>query len=280
MKSCFFILCNTLCFFSFAQSLEGVWIGNSAKTIFIKHPESTILELSIYDSLISGVSHLYYKANKYEHHKIKGKINWKDSTVLIIESFIETNVDKPVFEVQYKMKLIIVGNVMRLEGNWKPADSEFGFKKYNKVWFEKVTDTVLKMEHVSKINATNNSQNIEEGIGRNIDIQKIIEITDFEKDSINISVYDNGEIDGDSISLFFNGTTLIDNKGLSNIPISFTISITRENKFNILKMLAKNLGSIPPNTALLIITTRKNRYEVRLTSSLNNTGSVEFVLLD
>lgn len=267
-------------FFSYSQSIEGIWIGNSAKTFFVKHPDSIILEISVYDTLISGASHLYYKGNKYEHYKIKGKLNPKDSTVLMTESFIETNLDKPVFEIQYKMRLRIIGNLMRLEGHWKPADSQFGFKKYNQVWFEKANNKVFQKEDNLKTNAPDKSDYLNESSTRIIDIQKIIEITHTEKDSINITVYDNGEIDGDSVSLFFNGVTLIDNKGLSDIPFSFFISIPSDSKFNVLKMFAKNLGSIPPNTALVVITTRKKRYEVRLTSNLDNTASIEFFLQD
>ena len=45
-------------------------------------------------------------------------------------------------------------------------------------------------------------------------------------------------------------------------------------------MQAENLGSIPPNTALMIIKTRKKRYEVRLSSDHNKTAAVEFVLTE
>jgi hypothetical protein len=40
-------------------------------------------------------------------------------------------------------------------------------------------------------------------------------------------------------------------------------------------MLAENLGSIPPNTALMIVTDGKNRYEVFLSSSLTENATVE-----
>jgi hypothetical protein len=42
-------------------------------------------------------------------------------------------------------------------------------------------------------------------------------------------------------------------------------------------MIAENLGSIPPNTALLIITAGKKRYELFMTSSTQKSAKVRFL---
>jgi hypothetical protein len=42
-------------------------------------------------------------------------------------------------------------------------------------------------------------------------------------------------------------------------------------------MYADNLGSIPPNTALMIVTDGTKRYEVRITSDLQKSGTIKFV---
>ena len=46
---------------------------------------------------------------------------------------------------------------------------------------------------------------------------------------------------------------------------------------NELIMYADNLGEIPPNTALMIVTDGDNRYEVRITSDLQKSGTIRFV---
>jgi len=43
-------------------------------------------------------------------------------------------------------------------------------------------------------------------------------------------------------------------------------------------LYADNLGSIPPNTALMIITDGTNRYEVRLSADLKNNAAIRFEL--
>jgi hypothetical protein len=45
---------------------------------------------------------------------------------------------------------------------------------------------------------------------------------------------------------------------------------------NELVMYAENLGTIPPNSAVMVIRDGPNRYEVRISSDLNNSGVVRF----
>ena len=42
-------------------------------------------------------------------------------------------------------------------------------------------------------------------------------------------------------------------------------------------MYAENLGEIPPNTALMVVTDGENRYEVRISSDLEKSGVIRFV---
>jgi tryptophan synthase alpha chain len=51
-----------------------------------------------------------------------------------------------------------------------------------------------------------------------------------------------------------------------------SLDIDNQSDVNELVMYAENLGSIPPNTALMIVTDGPNRYEVRITSDLEKSG--------
>ena len=109
---------------------------------------------------------------------------------------------------------------------------------------------------------------------RSSDILKTIEI---EHGSFNVALYDNGEVDGDSISLFYNGKLLLSHKRLSEKPINLTLEASTGKDINELTMYAENLGEIPPNTALMVVTDGDKRYEVRITSDLKKSGSIRFV---
>jgi hypothetical protein len=95
-----------------------------------------------------------------------------------------------------------------------------------------------------------------------------------DEEFIQIDLYDNGTIDHDSISLFHNNKQVIKNGGLSYTPISLKIKCSKDDHRHELIMVAENLGEIPPNTALMVITAGKKRYEVFLTSTEEKNAKV------
>jgi len=109
---------------------------------------------------------------------------------------------------------------------------------------------------------------------RKTTILKTIEV---ESKIVKIDLYDNGEVDGDSISLIYNGNLLLSNKRLTTKAISLNLNVDNENQVNELVMYAENLGTIAPNTALMVVTDGPNRYEVRITSDLEKSGVIRFI---
>jgi hypothetical protein len=105
----------------------------------------------------------------------------------------------------------------------------------------------------------------------------VLKSIEIESDDVKIDLYDNGEIDGDSISLFYNNRLLLSNKRLSDKSISISLPMERDDSVNELVMYAENLGNIPPNTALMIVRDGPNRYEVRISSDLEKNGVIRFV---
>jgi hypothetical protein len=84
---------------------------------------------------------------------------------------------------------------------------------------------------------------------------------------ISIELYDNGQIDGDTVSIYHNNELIVSRAGLSKKPISFKIKVDATQPHHELIMVANNLGSIPPNTSLMIVTVDNERSEVFISSS-------------
>ena len=105
----------------------------------------------------------------------------------------------------------------------------------------------------------------------------VIKTIELENEKVRIDLYDNGEIDGDSISLFLNGKLLMARKKLTAQPLTLTLAKEELQETNDLVMYADNLGTIPPNTALMIVTDGTKRYEVRITSDLQKSGTIRFL---
>jgi hypothetical protein len=109
-------------------------------------------------------------------------------------------------------------------------------------------------------------------------IQRQIYITPAEKDSIKVALYDNGYIDNDTVSLYRDNRAIAQNRMLTGKPLVFYTSFEKGQVRHVLKMEAKNLGTIAPNTALMIVTTSKARYMVPLSGDLEKNAVVELIL--
>ena len=57
---------------------------------------------------------------------------------------------------------------------------------------------------------------------------KVVKTIEIANPSFSVDLYDNGDIDGDSISLFYNGKLLLSRKRLSDKPISLTLETNME----------------------------------------------------
>ena len=97
----------------------------------------------------------------------------------------------------------------------------------------------------------------------------------FESDSLMLTLYDNGDVDGDTVSVLMNGKIIFAKQGLTTKANSKTVYVGTPMGDSIsLIMYAENLGSIPPNTGLLIIMDGEKRYEVRFSADLNTNAAI------
>ncbi len=93
-----------------------------------------------------------------------------------------------------------------------------------------------------------------------------------ESDSLRVSFYDNGDIDGDSISVFMNDQLVLKHQELSEKAFNIYVMLDTMRDVNEISMFAENLGKYPPNTALMVLTDGNNRYEVYVSSDLKANG--------
>jgi hypothetical protein len=94
--------------------------------------------------------------------------------------------------------------------------------------------------------------------------------------SITLNVYDNAIVDGDSISIFYNGKLLLSHQRLSEKPIVINLELDEKQTRHEIVLFAENLGSIPPNTALIVIYAGTKRYELFSSASLEENAVLVF----
>lgn len=93
---------------------------------------------------------------------------------------------------------------------------------------------------------------------------------------ITLSLYDNALIDKDTITVFYNGKLLVSHQLLSEKPITIHLQLDENAATNEVILFADNLGSIPPNTALVVVTAGNKRYELHSSASLEENAVLVF----
>lgn len=97
----------------------------------------------------------------------------------------------------------------------------------------------------------------------------------FKSDSLSIALYDNGEIDGDTVSVIINDEMFIEKQGLKSSAFRKTFYIPQQQSDSLLVVLyANNLGKYPPNTGLLQIKDGEEIFYVRFKADLDRNAAI------
>ena len=300
--------------FSFSQTATGSWYGKADVMIQGSHNNYlTELILKQKGNEVEGIFGYYFK-DSYQSFYIRGTYNPKTRAINInnipLTFYASVNRDGVECPMDFHGTLMVskVKNTVRgsffsddrykytcpeLRVNFllDVKENEDSVLKTSvagkKIWQPRKEDFVITAQpakidlsdpsptNISTIpqvlpEATQQSM-VEKFVQRKNIYSKELEIL---SDSIRISFYDNGDIDGDSISVFLNKKPVLANQELSSRSLNIYLALDTLIEINELSMFADNLGRIPPNTALMIVSDGINRHEIYLSSSLTQNGAV------
>ncbi len=108
---------------------------------------------------------------------------------------------------------------------------------------------------------------------RSNELMKAITVSD---PDVTVKLFDNGEIDGDTISVYLDKKLVLSSKRLTASPLVVKFRLDEDDSDHELTMVAENLGRIPPNTSLMVVESGKQRIEVRITSTEQKNAVVRF----
>ncbi len=143
------------------------------------------------------------------------------------------------------------------------------YRENYQVWKPQLEDTLVAVATTPRkvVNYVTESEFTKR---KNVVLQEL----EFDSDSLRVDVYDNGEIDGDMISLFYNQQLILNNQKLTHKSLRINLVLDHSKTSNEISMFAENLGLIPPNTAMMSITDGKNTYDVRISSTLEKNATI------
>jgi len=97
----------------------------------------------------------------------------------------------------------------------------------------------------------------------------------FKSDSLSIALYDNGEVDGDTVSVIINDVMFVEKQMLKSSAYRKTYYVPQGESDSLLIVLyADNLGKYPPNTGLLQIKDGEEIYYVRFKADFDRNAAI------
>jgi len=288
-----------------AQDITGVWTG------YIKTPGSQLeYELAITngEKNLSGYSLIIYPKDGIENIGIKkAKIKQTKKEIyvedgeLVYDNFTTQPRRSKMFG---KLSLILKDTLMILQGSFDTRSLDFrDTRTYSgEVFLQKtarpfsskmlITMDEINLVHHLSFKGTKKPKEVKQTANNNPKkettevvtkspvkpterkIQRIAEIF-FSSDSLLLSFYDNGTIDGDTVSMMLNGRVIAEKIKLTTNAFRVTIpSKIDQNDSLMLVMHAESLGLIPPNTGLLIIQDGATRHEIRFEGDLQRSSAI------
>ncbi len=95
--------------------------------------------------------------------------------------------------------------------------------------------------------------------------------------NILVKIWDDGQVDEDTVSLLVNDKLILENYRLQKEKYELNIQLTKKHNYIVLK--AENLGRIPPNTAAISISEGKYERKIELSSDYDNSDAVEVIYI-
>lgn len=280
------LICSTL--FSSAQDIAGLWRGRFTSN----HPLQQITEYK-YELL------LFQDGNKISGYSYSTVVNGEFYAVCeiagnLFEGYMVITETKTLYQNAPGSEGVLQSHILFLNGDTKEVSGEWKQSNKRKTQlFEESGKTFLKKEDdpsksgLIKVLEQKNAVQVEKPSApkqapilnkdsiklssRTLEIVKSIETN---ADSVLIELYDDGLIDGDSVSVFNNNSILLNRIGLSDKGIKQTIALPKTEGGLLLTLFAENQGTIPPNTGVLVVKTGGLVYEIRFKSDNKKSAAV------
>jgi hypothetical protein len=236
-----------------AQNLSGFWKGTLTMAGGCFPVNNIELQIRITGKEITGDSYHYLDIDNYVKKNFTGIYYASEKKIELQEGLVTTFKIRPECKVcikKYELYYSRDGNVETLYGKWTGV----------------IQGTTISCE-AGDIVLTRIKESA---------FKEVPEVA-VDTGQLRLDFYDNNQIDGDSITVKVNGKIILSNQKLTAKPITAYVAIDLQNKFQEVEMIAENLGSIPPNTALLIVTAGEHRYQLFLSSTETKSARVRFV---
>lgn len=260
-----------------AEDLNGIWKGTLTQGPGGCYPQYFLeLQIDLAGDRITGKAYDYYDQHHFVKMSFTGRYNSRTHRlVLIEEKVLQADIppDCAVCTKTYDLTYSKEGTEEVLRGDWKGMIQD----KRTSCPPGKI---LLRRAAVSDFPADTLRNDTLEALQKRLHIQprqkEVVKSITVNSPDIKIELYDNGEIDHDTVTVFVNGKLLLYRQMLTDRPLTLTIHAVPGMEYEMV-MYADNLGEIPPNTALMMVTAGTRKIEAFLSSSEQKSAAVRLV---
>ncbi len=272
---------------SSAQSVEGLWRGRFTSNHPLQQSASYKYELLLFreGNKLTGYSYsTLIDGQYYAVCEVTGNV-FDDYFVVTEKKTIYQNPPGDGGVLQSHILFLNAGQ-QEVTGEWKQANKRTTqlFVEEGKTFLQKEEDPsksgLIKILEQKKVIESTDETKVtkplnEDSIKLASRLKDIVQVIETSSDSISIELYDDGLIDGDSVSVFSNNSVLLNKVALTATGLKQTIAIPSGNNGIVLTLFAENQGTVPPNTGVIIVRDGDKRYEVRFTSDTKKSAAVQ-----
>lgn len=253
------------------EPLTGIWLGKLTQAN--SHPDKYRfrLELKQEGTQVTGISHISFPDSVEIYARMTLSGEFSDGKLIFSEKTIERFHHFPKGSWCLKsgtLRMIQVGEFRRLQGTWsgwagttRCSPGEIALEKLNRQ--PKKPEPVVAKPAEPELGTLN---------GREITHQRDIDV---HRRSFTVYVYDADKVDGDIVSLSFNGKWVLRNYPLKKEKEAIEI-VLQEGEDNRLILYAENEGKLPPNTAAISFFDGKQQRHLNLKSDKKTCGALHF----
>jgi hypothetical protein len=277
MRFFYLILFSLSPFFPLAEDLNGIWKGILTQGQGGCYPQYFLeIQINFSNNQINGRIYDYYDTERYVKLSVSGRYNPQTHRMVLIERrVLQFNIPADCVPCIKTYDLIYSknGSEELLSGDWKGHIVD----KLNACPPGKITlRKAARSDFPVDIEQSDSLQTIQQTIQLQQREKNLVKTVEVDSPRIKIELYDDAEIDNDTISVFINNKLLVYRQMLTDKPLTIYFNAFPGTEYELV-MYADNLGSIPPNTALMVVSAGKKKMEVYLSSSEEKSAAVKFI---
>lgn len=259
------------------EDLNGIWKGTLTQGAGGCYPQYFLeLQINFSGDRITGKAYDYYDKAHFVKMSFTGRYNAQTHRLVLIENKVlqaeipgECEACIKTYDLNYSKN----GNEEELNGEWKGIYSAkrltcppglIRLKRATSSDFPvdiEQSDTLIALQKTLKLQPREPT---------------LVKTITLHASDVKIELYDDAEIDHDTVTVLINNKLLLYRQMLTDRPLTVHFNAFPNTPYELV-MYADNLGDIPPNTALMMVTCGSEKIKAFMSSSEQNSATVRFI---